>query len=131
MGQLQEGGKPCPARGVCQRWGHAVPAFHGRSLFTLQDRECNQIMTRYSKLLSPVGKAGRQGAWKGETSRFPGHCLFAPSPATSVPKPFPSLSASPVLLSLSPSWALLPAPSQLQRRFRQSGGEQALGHPSR
>lgn len=88
-------------------------------------------MTRYSKLLSAVGKAGRQGAWRGETSYFPGHCLFILQLPLS-PSPFPPFLPSPVLASpsLLPGLCSLPAPAPTADS-RVGGAEQALVSPSR
>lgn len=86
-------------------------------------RECNQIMTRYSKLPSPVGKAGRQGAWKGEASCFLGHCLLILQLPLS-PSPFLPFCLLHPGFSLPPSWILLPPSTRSQGRF---GGERGKG----
>ena len=92
------GGSPVQAPGsVPEPWA-ACPSFHRRSLFTGEARrDRNQIMTRHLNDRLQLGKAGRQGAWSGEISCFPGHCLLilqlplSPSPFLPFCLPHPGL----------------------------------------
>lgn len=108
--------KPCQGPGGYDRnLGPAVPSLHRDPCLPCEaGRECNQIMTRYSKLQSLVAKATRQGAWKRGSKLFSRTLFVCSLSAPSVPKPFPSLSASPnpphPSFFLPPSWALLPRP---------------------
>lgn len=113
------GGSPVQAPGsVPEPWA-ACPSFHRRSLFTGEARrDCNQIMTRHLNDRLQLGKAGRQGAWSGEISCFPGHCLLilqlplSPSPFLPFCLPHPGLP--PPLL---PGLCSLPTPTSSPGRL--------------
>lgn len=105
-------GNPCSGPGECARaW--AVCPFLPREILVYPERLDKNVIKLWFVILNHRLQRGRQGAWKGETSCFPGHCLFAHSPAPSVPKPFPPFLPPPSGLSLLPSWFLLSTPYQL------------------
>lgn len=119
-GTATGGGNPCAGpRGCARSLCHAsLPSTGDPCLPCEAGRECNQIMTRYSKLLSPVGKAGEPGQGKGVLFQDI-VCLFILQLPLS-PSPFPPFLLSPVLASpsLPPRLCSLPAAPGSWGRFQ-------------
>ena len=111
-GAPRRSGNPCSGPGECARAWAACP-FLPREILVYPARLEENVIKLWLVILNHRLQRGRQGAWKGETSCFPGHSLFAHSPAPSVPKPFPPFRPPPSGLSLLPFWILLSPPYQL------------------
>lgn len=113
-GSPRRRGNPCSGPGACARAWAACP-FLPREILVYPERLDENVIKLWLVILNHRLQRGRQGAWKGETSCFPGHCLLILqlplSPSPFLPFCLPLL-ASPSLL---PGFCSLPLTSSLGR----------------